>query len=139
MKKLICTIIFIVLLFSFVSAEEGMWPLDQLANLDWKAIKAMGLELSPTEIYNPDAADISDAVVQLGGGTGTFVSAKGLILTNHHVAYGAIQRQSSAELDFIRNGFLAENYLAELPAKGYRARICIFQADANSGAVAFCR
>lgn len=129
MRKLICAMIFILLLFSFVFAEEGMWPLDQLNNLDWKAIKAMGLELSPAEIYNPNARDVSDAVVQLGGGTGTFVSAKGLMLTNHHVAYGAIQRQSSAESDFIRNGFLAETYSAEVPAKGYRARICIGMKD----------
>ncbi len=116
----------IILLASFtgVLADEGMWLLDALNQLPWQEMQARGLELSPEQIYNPDAIGIADAIVQLGGGTASFVSSKGLMITNHHVAYGAIQRQSSAEKDYIRKGFLAETLTDELPAKGYTARIC---------------
>ena len=111
--------------FTINFAEEGMWPLDALNQLPWDQMKANGLELSPEDIYNSKAVSLSDAIIQLGGGTGSFVSPNGLIITNHHVAYGAIQRQSSAEQDFIRNGFLAKTMAEELPAKGYTARLCI--------------
>ncbi|MDH7575119.1 MAG: S46 family peptidase [Candidatus Saccharicenans sp.] len=65
------------------------------------------------------------AVVNLGGGTGEFVSSEGLILTNHHVAFGAIQRASSKENDYITNGFLAMTREQEIPAQGYTADILL--------------
>lgn len=126
MFKKIMVMFCIILLASFtaVLADEGMWLLDALNQLPWQEMQARGLELSPEQIYNPDGIGIADAIVQLGGGTASFVSSKGLMITNHHVAYGAIQRQSSAEKDYIRKGFLAESLADELPAKGYTARIC---------------
>lgn len=120
--------LFLILIATIVTinfADEGMWTLDALNQLPWAEMKARGLNLSPEDIYNPKGVSLADAVVQLGGGTGSFVSSNGLILTNHHVAYGAIQRQSSAEQDFIRNGFLAKTMSDEIPAKGYTARLCI--------------
>ncbi len=120
--------LFLILIFIIVTinfADEGMWTLDALNQLPWAEMKARGLNLSPEDIYNPKGVGLADAIVQLGGGTGSFVSPNGLILTNHHVAYGAIQRQSSSEQDFIRNGFLAKNMSDEIPAKGYTARLCI--------------
>jgi len=125
-KKIIPLFLALVFMtFTINFAEEGMWPLDALNQLPWDQMKANGLELSPEDIYNSKAVSLSDAIIQLGGGTGSFVSPNGLIITNHHVAYGAIQRQSSAEQDFIRNGFLAKTMAEELPAKGYTARLCI--------------
>jgi hypothetical protein len=124
--------LFLILIFTIVTinfADEGMWTLDALNQLPWAEMKAGGLTLSPEDIYNPKGVGLADAVVQLGGGTGSFVSPNGLILTNHHVAYGAIQRQSSAEQDFIRNGFLAKTLSDEIPAKGYTARLCISFED----------
>lgn len=127
MSKKFGSLVVLVMLFtiSISFADEGMWTLDALKQLPWDQMKAKGLQLSPEDIYNPKDVGLSDAIVQLGGGTGSFVSPNGLIVTNHHVAYGAIQRQSSAELDFIRNGFLAATMDKEIPAKGYRARLCI--------------
>lgn len=100
------------------SAEEGMWMLDQLGLLPFDQMKAKGLELTLEQIYN-----LKDAVVNVGGGSGAFVSPNGLILTNHHVAYGAIQRGSSLEQNFIQNGFLAKTQKEELHAPGYEVFI----------------
>jgi hypothetical protein len=99
-------------------AEEGMWMLDELNVLPFDQMKAKGLELSAEQIYN-----LKDAVVQIGGGSGAFVSPNGLILTNHHVAFGAIQQGSTLEQNFIQNGFLAKTQKEELHATGYQVLI----------------
>ncbi|HEX9974858.1 MAG TPA: S46 family peptidase, partial [bacterium] len=124
-KNFSLVLLFMLIMFALAQADEGMWTLDALKQLPWDQMKAKGLQLSPEDIYNPKGVGLSDAIIQIGGGTGSFVSPNGLIVTNHHVAYGAIQRQSSAEQDFIRNGFLAETMDKEIPAKGYTGRICI--------------
>ena len=130
-KMILLFLIFIFASFTISFADEGMWTLDALKELPWDEMKARGLQLSPQDIYSPEGVSLADAIVQLGGGTGSFVSPNGLIITNHHVAYGAIQRQSSAEQDFIRNGFLAKTMSDEIPAKGYTARATIFQKNKN--------
>jgi hypothetical protein len=112
-----------------VSADEGMWPIDELKTLDFKKLGAMGLELSAKELYNGKGKGIAYAIVQIGGGTGTLVSPKGLILTNHHVAFSALQRVSSADDNYIADGFVAGGYGEEIPAPGYRAYILISIED----------
>lgn len=102
-----------------VLAVEGMFPLNELKNLDETRLKAMGLEI-PLELIR---TDISRAVVHLGGGSGSFVSDKGLIVTNHHVAYRAVQYNASAEHNYIDDGFYATTLENELPAPGYYADI----------------
>ncbi|HUI65121.1 MAG TPA: S46 family peptidase, partial [Bacteroidota bacterium] len=94
-------------------ADEGMWLLDT-SKLPFSAMKKEGLELSPEQIYNPHGKSLTDAVLLLGGGTASFVSAEGLILTNHHVAYGSIQALSSVQDDYLRNGFWAKSKSEEL-------------------------
>ncbi|HVP36409.1 MAG TPA: S46 family peptidase, partial [Terriglobales bacterium] len=101
-----------------VIAEEGMWMLDQLNVLPFDQMKAKGLELTAEQIYN-----LKDAVVQIDGGSGAFVSPNGLILTNHHVAFGAIQQGSTLEQNFIQNGFLAKTLKDEIRAPGYQVLI----------------
>lgn len=103
-------------------AAEGMWTLDKLAQCPFDDWKSKGLALGPEDIYNPQGAALAHAVVQIGGGTGSFVSPNGLILTNHHVAFGALQRQSSVETNYIKDGFLARAYTEEIPALGYEVR-----------------
>jgi len=103
-------------------AGEGMWTMDKLGKCPFDQWRAKGLALGPQEIYNPQGTDLADAVVQLGGGTGSFVSPNGLILTNHHVAFGALQRQSSVKVNYIEEGFLARSTAEEIPALGYEAR-----------------
>jgi len=133
LKKFVPSILILILTTVTINfADEGMWTLDALNQLPWNEMKARGLELSPEDIYNSRGVSLADGIVQLGGGTGSFVSSDGLIITNHHVAYGAIQRQSSAEQDFIRNGFLAKTMAEELPAKGYNARLCIGSEDVTN-------
>lgn len=116
-------LVLILLLFSAAivpAPEEGMYPLSEISKID--LVKA-GLKISPTEVYNPDGISLIDALVKVGGCTGSFVSEKGLIITNHHCAFGAISRASSEEKNYLENGFLAENYEDEIPAKGYKCRI----------------
>ena len=82
----------------------------------------MGLQLTPEQIYSETNPSIKDAIILLGGGTAEFVSPNGLILTNHHVAFGALQENSTPEHDYIQNGYLAENYSKELKTR-YTAQI----------------
>ena len=99
-------------------ADEGMWLLNQLKELDWKALQKRGMALSPGDVYA-----LKDAVVIIDGGTGEFVSPKGLVLTNHHVAFGALQRASTPEHNYIEDGFLAPTMEEEIPIPGYEVLI----------------
>jgi len=105
-------------------ADEGMWPMFALDQVDFDNLAARGLTLKAADIYNPDGTGLWAAVVQLGGGTGSFVSPNGLIVTNHHVAFGAIQSQSTAENNYIDKGFLARTQADEIPAIGYNCYVC---------------
>ncbi len=100
-------------------AEEGMWPASELGRL---GLKAKGLEIAVEDIYKPGGVGLVHAVVQVGA-TGSFVSPEGLILTNHHVAFGAAQAASSTARDYVRDGFLARTRAEEIEAKGMTARI----------------
>ncbi len=108
---------------SALLADEGMWPIDMLDKLPWAELKAMGLALEPDQIYDGKGHGLALAVVGLGGGTGSFVSPNGLILTNHHVAFRAIQRASTPEHDYIADGFSSALAEDEIQAPGYTASI----------------
>ena len=118
-KKLMVNFIIVALLALSISADEGMWPISEIHKLD---LQSKGLEISPKEIFNPDGLSLIQAVVQVGA-TGSFVSPEGLIITNHHVAYGSVQAASTKEKDYIKHGFLARSRSEEIPAKGRTARI----------------
>jgi hypothetical protein len=102
-------------------ADEGMWLLHKLDNCPLDSWRSRGLELSLEEIYDPKNPDLADAIIRLGGGSASFVSFDGLIITNHHVAYGALQRQSSTETNYMKQGFIARTKAEEIPAPGYQA------------------
>jgi hypothetical protein len=99
-----------------------MWMPHQMKMLN---LEKQGLKLNPDDLYKPNGTGLMSGVVDLGGGTGSFVSNKGLILTNHHVAFGAIQRASDPEHNYLQNGFLANSYLEEIQALGYTAGVLI--------------
>ena len=114
-------LIFVLLIFlSFLCAEEGMFPITEIDKLD---LKKIGIELTAEQIFSENKVSLSDAIVQLGGCTGSFISADGLILTNHHCAFRAIQNASTPENDYLTNGFVAHKREQEFPAKGYTVRI----------------
>jgi succinate dehydrogenase flavin-adding protein (antitoxin of CptAB toxin-antitoxin module) len=117
-----------ILLSLQLFADEGMFALYEIENLNQNKLKQMGLELSLKDLRDVT----SKAVVSLGGGTGSFVSNKGLIITNHHVAYRAIQINSNEKHDYIENGFLAKTLKEELPARGYYADIILSMEDVTS-------
>ncbi|MDD3108801.1 MAG: S46 family peptidase, partial [Alistipes sp.] len=100
-------------------ADEGMWLLPYLAKLNIKDMKAKGLKLSAEDIYSINRMALKDAIVIFGGGcTGEVVSERGLVLTNHHCGYGAIQQQSTVEHDYLKHGFWAMSDQEEIPSPG---------------------
>ncbi|MBI1807057.1 MAG: S46 family peptidase [Ignavibacteria bacterium] len=121
MHKYFLTIVFLLsCVATRVYADEGMYPLSEIHKLN---LKSKGLKVTARDIYNPGHIGLIDAIVQVGGCTGSFVSPEGLIITNHHCAFGAVQAASSKEHDYVTDGFLAKDKSEELPAKGYVARI----------------
>ena len=100
-------------------ADEGMWMLTDLKRQNEAAMQELGLLLPADSIYNPEGIALKDAVVHFGGGcTGEVISSEGLVLTNHHCGYSAIQQHSSVEHDYLTDGFWAMSRQEELPCKG---------------------
>ena len=100
-------------------ADEGMWMLTDLKEQNAAAMRELGLEIPVEEVYNASGLSLKDAVVHFGRGcTGEVISSEGLVLTNHHCGYGAIQQHSNVEHDYLTDGFWAMNRQAELPTPG---------------------
>ncbi len=120
MKKLGFLLTLAILLGAMpMRADEGMWLLPLLEKLNIKKMQEMGCKLSAEDIYSINNSSLKDAIVHFGGGcTGEIVSDKGLLFTNHHCGYGAIQKLSSVEHDYLKDGYWAKNLKEELPAQG---------------------
>jgi hypothetical protein len=129
MKKaaLLVFVLFTVIMQSY--AQEGMWLLSQIGQLD---LNKKGLQIPVSEVYSKDKPSVSDAIVQLDGGTASFVSKDGLLVTNHHVAFAAIQRVSNVNSDYLVNGFLATKRSDEIKAPGYQARLMLSMKDVTT-------
>ncbi|MCJ7488328.1 MAG: S46 family peptidase, partial [Candidatus Aminicenantes bacterium] len=127
--KYLATGVLALMLVLIGSADEGMWMPHQMKALN---LRSMGLQMNPDDLYKKDGTGLMSAIVNLGGGTGEFVSGEGLVLTNHHVAYGAIQRASSKETDYINNGFMAVARGEEIPAQGYQAGVLLGYEDVTA-------
>lgn len=117
MKKLFTILIALIMGLNIqMRADEGMWLLPLLEQLNMGTMTELGLELSAEEIYSLNQPSIKDAIVIFGGGcTGEIVSSKGLLLTNHHCGYGSIQGHSTVEHDYLTDGFWAASLKDELP------------------------
>lgn len=133
MRKFVFVLTAFMLFASFLArADEGMWVLS-LINKNYADMKKQGFKLTPADIYNINKASIKDAIVIYGRGcTGEIVSANGLMLTNHHCGYGAIQSQSTVEHNYLRDGFWAKNYKEELPIPGLTATFFIRIEDVSA-------
>ena len=119
-KEFFCTITCIAALCTGIeaSADEGMW-LPSLISQRITDMQAKGFRLGAEDIYSINQASLKDAVVLFGRGcTGEVISPEGLLLTNHHCGYGQIQKHSSVEHDYLRDGFWAGSRKEELPNKG---------------------
>lgn len=129
-KVFISLLIVVLLSFAFISTvpDEGMFPLNDIRSLN---LNEAGLKISIDDVYNPDGVSLVDALVRVGGCTGSFVSEEGLILTNHHCVFGAVQAASSIENNYLENGFVANSREDEIPAKGLTCRITISYEDVS--------
>src|SRR5689334_14381675 len=112
MKKTLIAILALTATSAF--AAEGMWMPQQLPKLAAK-LKAAGLKIDPAR-FSDLTGDPMGAVVSLGGCSASFVSPDGLVVTNHHCGFGALQFNSTPQRDLITNGFLAKTKDEELPA-----------------------
>ena len=119
MKKVILGFITILFLSVQSKADEGMWLPQLLQTLNEKEMRKMGMKLRAKDIYDINKSSLKDAIVSLGGFcTAEVISDKGLILTNHHCGFDAIQNHSSLENNYIKNGFWAANNNGELTNPG---------------------
>ena len=100
---------------SLVKADEGMWLPMFVKRLNEVDMQAAGLQLTAEELYSINHSSLKDAIVSFGGFcTGEIISGEGLILTNHHCGYGAIQDHSTVENDYLTDGFWAMDRTEEL-------------------------
>ena len=118
MRKLfLLIVIFCVTLMA--KADEGMWLLKELNSQSIARMQELGFTMPVEKLYSDDNPSLKDAVVIFGGGcTGVAVSEQGLIFTNHHCGFGAIQKLSAVEHDYLKDGFVANNINDELYSDG---------------------
>ncbi len=112
-------ILILLITINLTAQQGGMWIPSQLEGAREKEMKSLGSNLSAAAIYAIDKPSIKDAIVHFNGGcTAEVISKKGLLLTNHHCGYGAIQSHSTTEHDYLEDGFWAYKQKQELENKG---------------------
>ena len=111
---------------------EGMWPWHDLARLDESALRVRGLEVPLAEMWTHEKGGLLRAVAGLRGCSASFLSADGLLLTNHHCIHRAIQRNSALEHDYLQNGFVAKTIKDELPGHGTIVFVFQHQSDVTA-------
>ncbi len=118
MKRLLLCIVVAGACF-ITRADEGMWLLKELNEQNVARMQELGFRFPVSNLYDEENPSLKDAVVIFGGGcSGVVVSEQGMIFTNHHCGYDAIQKLSSVEQDYLKNGFAAQDQSAELPVEG---------------------
>ena len=124
----IAFIAFVSILFAPVSqAQEGMWLMHTLEEINEESMQNSGFRLTADDIYDINNASIKDAIIRLNGGscTAEVISSQGLVLTNHHCAYGAIQGFSSPENDYLTDGFFALSKDEEKHIEGFEVSFLV--------------
>jgi len=101
-------------------ADDGMFPMSELPRVN---LRERGIELTAEQLFNPSEISLVDGICRVNGCTGSFVSDSGLIITNHHCAFDAIQKASTSDRDLLTNGFIAGSRAEEIPAPDYQVRI----------------
>ncbi len=118
-------------------SDAGMWLLPQMTGPVFESFKSKGLALPESAFHGAENATMNKAIVRInvgegGGGTGSFVSSKGLILTNHHVAYDGIASNSTVDVNFLTDGFFAKTLGEEIEAPGFTLYIPIEQIEVTA-------
>ena len=135
MKRL-CIVLLCSLFSILATANEGMWIPLFLKQLNEAEMKGLGMKLSAEDLYSVNKSSIKDAICQFGGGcTAELISGSGLLLTNHHCGYDAIQNHSSLEHNYLENGFWAMNKNQELQNQGLTATFIVRIEDVSESAL----
>jgi len=114
-------------------ADEGMWMLNNIDQKTAQAMKSLGLKLKPDQLYSTEHASLKDCVVDFGDFcSGVVVSPDGLVFTNHHCGYGAIQKLSTPDDDILTNGFVAHSRKEERPAEGLFVKFLVRTEECTS-------
>lgn len=139
MKRLKCFFLSVTLILSSLLsfADEGMWLPQLLQQLNEKQMKALGMKISAADIYSVNKGSLKDAIVSFGGFcTAEVISDQGLLLTNHHCGFDAVQNHSSLEHNYLRDGFWARQKTEELPNPGLFATFIVRIDDVTKDALA---
>ena len=132
MKKIIAMIAAALVCFG-ARADEGMWLLPLLEQINGKALADAGCRLTPDEIYSINHSSLKDAIVHFGGGcTGEIISRDGLLVTNHHCGYSSIQGLSTPEHNYLMDGYWAMNRAGELPVDGLTVTFLVSMEDVTA-------
>ncbi|MGH2664981.1 S46 family peptidase [Flavobacterium sp.] len=133
MKKLLLSLIVAIMLVpTSVKADEGMWFLMFIERLNHRDMQKMGLQLTAEEIYSINHHSLKDAIVQFNGGcTAEMISKDGLVLTNHHCGYDAIAELSSAEKNYLKDGYWAGSKKEEMKPSSLFVRFFVRMDDVS--------
>ena len=128
MKKTFVTLAALTMALT-ATADEGMWTLYDLPQAVYEQMKAEGYELPYDKLYKADDAIMKSVVNFSGYCSGVVVSKDGLVFTNHHCGFEAIRSHSTAEHDYMRDGFYARSFEEELPNKNMFVSFMVEQRD----------
>ena len=132
MKRIVVFLAALTLAFS-AAADEGMWLLPLIQQMNKKDLKEAGCKLTPQEIYAINKSSLKDAIVHFGGGcTGEMISNQGLLVTNHHCGYGSIQGLSTDEHNYLMEGYWANERAEELPVPGLNVTFLLSMEDVTA-------
>ena len=134
MKKILSLLLAISLVFTSINvkADEGMWLPMFIKRLNIKDMQSKGLKLTAEEIYSVNNSSLKDAIISLGGFcTGEIISDQGLMLTNHHCGYDAIQQFTTVQNNYLRDGFWAMKKSEEKNVPGLTATFLVRMEDVS--------
>ena len=132
MKKISVILLLSLMVFKS-SADEGMWIPILLSKGPEAEMKRLGMRISAEDIFSLNKPSMKDAICLFGGGcTAEIVSSQGLILTNHHCGYSAVQAHSSVEHDYLTNGFWANSFAEELENPKLKVSILTYMEDVTA-------
>ncbi len=133
MKRFLAILTLATVFAAGAKADEGMWLLPLIEKMNGQSMMEVGCELTPKQIYDINNTSLKDAIVQFGGGcTGEIISANGLLVTNHHCGYGNIQKLSSVEHDYLKDGYWAMKNSEELPCEGLTVKFLESMSDVTA-------